>query len=382
MANKYGLHRRKDGVYEKSIRDSNGKRVYFYSRDPEEVMRQYFTYDEKKKRGVTFKEAADEWWEIKEPRLKLSTRRSYELYYEMAVEAFGDIGLNEIAAKHITKELATYTNKHTNGTYLKKRTISNYLCVIRGILKYAVSSGYIEYNVALAAELPDCAKTTPRRYPTSAEIDVIEANIDAPFGFFYYFALYSGLRRGEACALLWGDIDFDEGVIHVTKELAWKSNVPIVDKPKTAAAVRDVVLLDNLKKELYNRKQSRAKEIRAEDRANKVKPRDINKQPIFTKDGSYLLSSQWQDLTEAYKKRTGIDLTPHEMRHGFATLCFSADVDVKTTQYLLGHAQLTTTLGIYTHLADELKKKSIGKLNEFIANGRCYENTEKSTTQK
>lgn len=44
---------------------------------------------------------------------------------------------------------------------------------------------------------------------------------------------------------------------------------------------------------------------------------------------------------------------PHALRHTFATLCYYAGMDAKATQALMGHANYSTTINIYTHLADE-----------------------------
>lgn len=57
-----------------------------------------------------------------------------------------------------------------------------------------------------------------------------------------------------------------------------------------------------------------------------------------------------------YKAASGVTVTPHQIRHGYATALFESVIDPKTAQALLGHAQLSTTMDIYTHVyADKLK---------------------------
>ena len=59
-------------------------------------------------------------------------------------------------------------------------------------------------------------------------------------------------------------------------------------------------------------------------------------------------------------------ITPHWLRHTFATLLYLAGVDVLTARDQLGHADIKTTLGIYTHLDKIYKRKSMSKLDNYL----------------
>ena len=58
-----------------------------------------------------------------------------------------------------------------------------------------------------------------------------------------------------------------------------------------------------------------------------------------------------------YKAASGVTCSPHQLRHCFATMLFEADVPESDAQELLGHAQISTTKDIYTHIRDSRKKK-------------------------
>ena len=58
--------------------------------------------------------------------------------------------------------------------------------------------------------------------------------------------------------------------------------------------------------------------------------------------------------------------TAHQLRHSYATMLYDADVDVKTAQKLLGHADFGVTMKIYTHLSSEKETAGIEKLNEHL----------------
>ncbi len=61
-------------------------------------------------------------------------------------------------------------------------------------------------------------------------------------------------------------------------------------------------------------------------------------------------------------------ITPHMLRHTYASMLYDAGVDVHTARILLGHADIATTLRIYTHLSEERKVLSIDKFNNYLKN--------------
>ena len=62
-------------------------------------------------------------------------------------------------------------------------------------------------------------------------------------------------------------------------------------------------------------------------------------------------------------------LTAHSLRHGYATILFEADVDVHTAKKLLGHADIKTTMAIYTHLREKKQHESVDKLKAYTQKG-------------
>ena len=61
-----------------------------------------------------------------------------------------------------------------------------------------------------------------------------------------------------------------------------------------------------------------------------------------------------------------IETSAHCLRHTYCTILYEAGVDVLTAKELMGHADITTTMGIYTHLREEREKKSITKLDDYL----------------
>jgi len=75
-------------------------------------------------------------------------------------------------------------------------------------------------------------------------------------------------------------------------------------------------------------------------------------------------------------------LTPHVLRHGYATMLYDAGVDAFTAQKLLGHAHIETTLAVYTHLSQRKKDESIQKLTAYVKNGYTTKQSKKSAKNK
>ena len=78
--------------------------------------------------------------------------------------------------------------------------------------------------------------------------------------------------------------------------------------------------------------------------------------------GSYIAEKQFQRLWGRYAQQTGLTCTPHQLRHAYATMLFDNAIEAKDAQELLGHAQLSTTQNIYTHIRDVRRKKTRDKL--------------------
>ena len=145
----------------------------------------------------------------------------------------------------------------------------------------------------------------------------------------------------------YNDIDLDNDIISVTKSVYHVNNRPFIKEPKTQKGIRNVPILYPLKPYLPNKK---------------------SQQYIFSLDGGKtpLTEMQYQKLWKEYAKSIGINCSAHQLRHSFATMLFECGVDAKDAQDILGHAQLSTTMDIYTHIRDSRRKDVASKINEKL----------------
>lgn len=235
----------------------------------------------------------------------------------------------------------------------------------------------VESNPALAVKIPEKPSEKPRRALTDIEQRWIRET-EHRAKTIAMIAMYSGLRRGEIIPLEWSDIDLVAGTITVNKSVVFESNQPKVKEgAKTKAGARVVyvprVLIDYLNK-------IADKEGLVCPSADGKMLSDIAFKRLWD---SYLaeLNFKYGDFSE-YKFKNNVKsrfapekipfviprFTMHWLRHTFITMMYMAGVDVLTAKEQAGHADIKTTMQIYTHLDKTFKKKSIDKLNDFCYN--------------
>ena len=155
----------------------------------------------------------------------------------------------------------------------------------------------------------------------------------------FWLLFTTGLRIGEAAALQWEDIDFESGIISVTKTLYYKSmnEYTFVD-PKTSASIRTVVIDKDTIRELKDWMEVQKKVLK-----------DCN----FVLSYSGIPTSK-QTLPRALEKLAGLAgvhrIKIHALRHSHVALLISMGVNPLIVKDRLGHEKIQTTLGTYGHL--------------------------------
>lgn len=263
--------------------------------------------------------------------------------------------LFSIAAKN------PYTNKP-----MAKKTIRGYVQVINAIFDFAIDNRIIEYNPASKLKIPQTTTpTTQRRALTEVERQwVMELDHRAKPS--AMLMMLSGLRRGEATALQWNDIDFVNNKISVTKSYNFKSKEFKSPKNGKARVVSVPQLLIDYLKTL---------------------PR-VSMFVLTNSKGRMMTDDSWRRLYDSYMHDLNIQygfdgnapnkfspikipmiitpFTPHELRHTFCTIMFEAGIDALTAKEQMGHADIQTTLSIYTHLSNKHKDLEVNKLDTFL----------------
>ena len=308
-----------------------GRRVWFYGATEREVNRKIMEYRTKAEDGKTFAETAREWWDEACPNLAYQSVKTYKPALNRAINALGDCLIKSVKPGDITLFLKNMSRKN-----FAAKTISNQRMVFNLVFRYAVVQNYIEVNPCSSVQTPKNTNKNTRNAASPEDEEIIKKSADV--WIFPYIALMTGMRKGEILALQWKDIDFEHNVIYVTKSVYHEGDKPYIKTPKTEAGIREVPLLEPLKRTLtaFDRKQ----------------PDEY----IVSDDGINLLTNRrFITLSQKFRRETGVTCTAHQLRHSFATIAFECGVPVKSVQEILGHKQISTTMDLYT----EFRKKSL-----------------------
>lgn len=329
---------RKDGRYQGSYVDNKG-RHYVYDRDPEKLWHKL--NDPKEPAELTFKEIGEAWHYEYIERVAYKTEESVRAPYARLCDRFGSDPADEITPAELTAYLAELARKGYS-----KRSVQLHKNILSMIYTKALADGKLKSSPMQAVSLPRNLSETRRELPSDEALEAVKNSADAPFGLFALICLYAGLRRGEALALKYEDIDRENHVIYVERAVEFAGERPAIKLPKTNAGKRNAVLLDVLAEHIPNKKRGY----------------------IFANaDGSLLSKTQYRRRWNAYCKYIGHAITAHQLRHGFATILYEAGIPDKDAQELLGHANITLTRDIYTHIRRSRRIETAAALNAFVS---------------
>lgn len=366
--------RRSDNLYQKNLvlgkrQDGTYIRQTVYGKTQKELDQRVMEITHQLNNGIQvwendilFETLADIWFNQYNPDASDHWKYKTESIIRLHLNPFlGQMKIRDLRQLHLQAIISSLAKKGFATGTLKaiKQT------AVR-IMKVAVGSDLIMRNPFTEVKVP-VKEQKPRRPLTEAEIALITDNWRGhKYGPLAMIMLYGGLRRGEALALTWEDIDFKERVIKVSKSVQTLHGVTKIKEPKTKTSVRSVPIPNILFSVLM--------EIRKP--TGLITP-DINGKVYSSSAYDCEWISYMNYLNKCAGGRNGkgsnlrrvqvIDhITAHMLRHTYATMLFDANVDVKSAQRFLGHADIEMTLSVYTHLTKYKEDKAIDALNAHL----------------
>jgi integrase len=178
----------------------------------------------------------------------------------------------------------------------------------------------------------------------------------------------TGMRLGEICGLRWKDVNLDNKIIFVTRQLQDVEGELKLLELKTATSKRSIPMLEETKKAL--------EELQAIQEYNKSKNKKYDKRGFIVckEDGTpydpEYISRNYRRVMKEYKICTELDIPYirfHDLRHTYATLMLTADVNPKIVSSLLGHSTVSMTLNTYSHILPNFNQEAISKLENLLA---------------
>ncbi len=265
-----------------------------------------------------------------EKGLSKNTLKSYNTDMEQLIDFFDGKNIQDIS--EVTSPLLTEYVSHLKKLMLNSRSIARKITAIRMFFKYLIIDKIIDINPATLLEIPKIGSHLPE-YLTLQEVDALlnVFDIESPFELrdkaIIELLYSSGLRVSEISNLTINDINLEEGFIRI---IGKGSKERIVPMGKVAIAILQKYINEVRPKLLKNKKS--------------------NFLFINWLGGRLSRISIWK-VIKFYASKAGIKKTisPHTLRHSFATHLLNNGADLRTVQELLGHSSIATTQ-IYTHL--------------------------------
>lgn len=304
--------------------------------------------------------------------------------YEKTVEESTFVKTVGIFRNHILPALGEYKIEKLNievcqqhvddwSTKLKKyRMVKSYAAKV---VDFSIKRGfYLKNNPFSLVEMPKKKKKIkiddeeePENFYTKEQlIDFLnymekEDNYKA-FVLFRLLA-FSGMRKGEALALTWKDIDFTENTIRINKAISRGKNNQIYVKTTKTGIARTIIMDQKTMSVLKEWKKTQRKEYLAIGFNTSQQ-----KQLVFSNESNGFLqptkTRKW--LEYILNKYNLPKITTHGFRHSHCSILFEAGLSLKEVQERLGHSDSKTTLDIYTHVSQKTKNESINKLEDYM----------------
>lgn len=347
-----------------------------------------------KRRGFTkYRDALNEYKDIQEQikkgTFKVATEKRYkvsdlisrwEKYYKTTVKESTFATTKRIIDNHILPQLGNiYLDKLAVDRCEKAvnvwceeapRTFKRYIRYTNNFLDYGVNIELIASNPMRKVIRPKIASKVDKftDFYTKKELDkfLTVCKASQPLKVYVFFRLlaYSGMRKGEALALTWNDIDLINNTISVNKALTTGfNNRLIVGTPKTQNSVRTLdmdIETMNILKEWH---QEQIKEL------FKIGINGLNKnQLIFSNELNELIfpskPTEWNNRTCLAGGLRHIKT--HGFRHTHASLLFESGASMEDVKERLGHSKIETTMNIYTHVSRGRKKQTATQFAEYM----------------
>jgi len=277
--------------------------------------------------------------------LKPKTLHQYGLYLDNdLIPALGTIKLEALSHEHITTMVLDLEDAGRSAT-----TIKRIVAVLSSALSHAVRTKRLAHNAAMYVSTP--AVTSVERVPWTAReaVTFLEYVTGDRLAEFFEVMMCTGLRRGEALALRWADIDLEHKVLRVRQAATEVDGKLIISAPKTTGSAAGVGLSTRVVSALKRQRERQLFE--ALEWADGYEDNGL----VFTRENGTMLRPRYllAHFHHLSEKAEVPKVRIHDLRHLAATLTLTNGVPLALVSKTLRHSQVGITANLYGHLTQE-----------------------------
>lgn len=321
-------------------------------------------YNPNEEKHIRFKDAFNLWKKSYQTTVKESTYATTMRYFDDHIlNHLGDASLDKLSVYECQKVVNVWFDECP-------RIFKRFIRYTNNVINYAINLGLVKSNPMEKVIRPK-AKFEPKEFTdfySKEELNLfLEDAKKWNYQYFIYFRIlgYSGMRKGEALALKWTDINFMKSTIQVDKTVTQgiDNRLYISDSPKTKNGVRT---LDMDRRTMNYLKQWRLIQQK------KMLKLGYN----FLSDNNLVFPTINNGITEPSKPTQWNNsickhyhlrhIKVHGFRHTHASLLFEAGAKMEDVKERLGHASIQTTMNIYTHVTKSRKEETAKRFAEYM----------------
>jgi integrase len=310
-------------------------------------------------RGVSVEQWMNTWLDtIASRKVRPSTLAGYRTCLKRINPVLGHHRLDKLQPEHLE---AFYTRLEADG--LSSTTALLHHRVISRALKVAMQRGRVARNVATLVDAPTARREEVQPLTAAEARKLLEVATELPNGARWSVALALGLRQGEALGLLWDAVDLDAGTLTVRRALQRQAGEGLVlVEPKSRAGRRTIKLPDALRDAL------RVHRVRQTEQRLAAGTMWEDRGFVFCQPTGRPIDRRrdWQDWKTLLKAAGVRDARLHDARHTAATLLLQQGVPARVVMDILGHSQISLTLGTYSHVVPELAQEAAERMGKAL----------------
>lgn len=319
-----------------------------------------------KPKRMTYQEVFEEWFETYQRDVEESTaHKTKQIFNNHILHELDNMFIDRILPRHLQKLINKWHEK-----YKMHRTIYNYM---GNVFKFAKFKRYIKDNPQDLVLIPKKKldykiKEIEKKFYTRSELfivlDALSKMKTLKWLAFFRLLSFTGIRRGEALALTYNDINFKEGKITINKALALRDNNEMFLKiPKSNAGKREISVDEKTLEILKEWKHEQAETLIGFG-FNAMKKNQL----VWSKweSNTHLnLSSPRNAFMRVCEKHDIEPIAIHGFRRTHATLCIQSGIPMKELSKRLGHTDIQTTMNYYVY-ADESEEKTADRFANYL----------------
>lgn len=299
------------------------------------------------------------WLESQRLSIKESTyARYYQIVYTHLIPDIGQVKIEQLSTKLIEKYVAQLieSGRLDGNGGLSAKTVGDILTIIKSTVDYAKYNNYpLQCNLDKVNIKQQNEEMRVLSVEEQQKLTVILLEDTDLIKFGVLLSLYTGIRIGEVCALKWGNLSIDDGVLSVKETMQRIKDTSnhcisktkiLITEPKSKCSIRDIPLPSFIISIARGFQSGNNAYVLTGEKNRYIEPRTM--QNHFK---SLLRASQINDANY------------HALRHTFATRCIEVGFELKTLSEILGHSNVNITLNRYVHSSLDLKKENMSKLS-------------------